>query len=41
MNRTISLRPIELNKQNEKTLSESIFKYTPPDFMKKSKFKIG
>lgn len=39
--RTIGMKPIEVNKENEKILLETVYKYIPPDIIKKSKFKIG
>ena len=39
--RTIGMKPIEVSKENEKELLETVFKYISPEFVKKSKFKIG
>ena len=41
IHRTIGMKPIEVNKGNEKDLLEIVFKYTPPDLIKKSNLKPG
>lgn len=38
---TIKMKPIDVNKENEKYLLNSVFKYEPPKFITKSKFKIN
>lgn len=38
---TIKMKPIDVNKESEKELKETIFKYTPPKFVTKTKFKIN
>lgn len=41
MQRKIGMRPTKPNKDNEKHLPETVFKLIPPDFISKSKFKVG
>lgn len=38
---TIKMKPRDVNKKAEKILLETVFKYSLPDFVKHSKFKIG
>lgn len=37
---TIGEKPIKVNKENEKKLLKSVFKFTPQDFIRNSKFII-